>query len=97
MRLTIVVLAFMVAGCANHDPAHQALHEAELACKLPEGMLRYLSSSDDPQPKYVPATKTPPWVMIANLGWSREDTSRCVAKFKSSAGYRIEQSDSIYS
>jgi len=86
-----------LAGCANHDPAHQALREGEAACKLPEGMLRYLSSSDEPKPKYVPAAKSPPWVMIANLGWSRVDTSRCLADFKSSGGYRIEESDSIYS
>jgi hypothetical protein len=95
-RFTAMALAAMLTGCGA-DPAHRALREAEVACKLPEGMIRYLSSSDERQPKYAPATKAPPWVLIANLGWSRVNTSNCVTQFKPSGGYRIEQSDSIYS
>jgi hypothetical protein len=92
MKFSILALAIMLVGCDNHEePARQALREAEVACKLPEGMLQYLGSSDDPEPKYAPPDKPPSWVMTPDLGWSRKTTNECLADFTSSRGYRIEQ------
>ena len=92
MRLSLVALAILVGGCDHRgDGGRQALREAEIACKLPEGMLQYLGSSDDPQPGYAPSGKSPLWVMTPDLGWGRLTDNHCLAGFTSSPGYRIEQ------
>ena|SRR6476659_8946930 len=92
IRRSLAALAIMLVGCDNHEDAgREALREAEVACKLPEGMLPYVSSSDDAKPEQTPADKTPPWVMTPALGWARKTTSECLAEFKSSRGYRVEE------
>src|SRR5215212_6163705 len=95
LSTTAVAGVVLIAGCANQEGyearARQALREAEVACDLPKGRLKYLGASDDPRRKYASTVKPPLAVMTTSIGSPGQRVYECLRRFKSRQGYQLEQ------
>jgi hypothetical protein len=91
-RLICIVAGLSLVACEDHrDRASLALREAEMACGLRKGMLPVMGQSDDPRRTYPTSEPVPLTVTTGAIGNKGEIPYDCLARFKSSQGYRIEQ------